>query len=68
MHLLSTIERHLRLSGTPASRFGRDAVGDPQFVADLRRGREPREATIKRVAEYLAKRGGGADVSSASER
>ncbi|MET0377173.1 MAG: hypothetical protein ABW128_23305 [Rhizorhabdus sp.] len=54
MHLLSTIERYLRESGVPASRFGRDAMGDPGFVAALRRGREPRDETIRRVAFYLA--------------
>lgn len=54
MHLLSTIERYLRESGTPASRFGREAMGDPGFVASLRRGREPRDTTTKRVAAYLA--------------
>jgi len=56
MHLLSTIERYLRESRIPASRFGRDAMGDPGFVAALRRGREPRDATVKRVAAYLAVR------------
>lgn len=54
MHLLSTIERYLRTSGVAPSRFGRDAVGDPQFVASLRRGREPRENTVRRVTDYLA--------------
>ncbi len=53
MHLLSTIERYLRRSGVPASRFGRDALGDPGFVHALRRGREPREATVRRVIAYL---------------
>lgn len=53
MHLLSTIERYLRESGVPASRFGREAMGDPGFVASLRRGREPRETTIKRVSAFL---------------
>lgn len=56
MHLLSTIERYLRESGVTASRFGRDAVGDPCFVTMLRRGREPRDATVKRVAAYLTER------------
>lgn len=54
MHLLSTVERYLRESGVAASRFGREAVGDPGFVAALRRGREPRDRTIHRVAAYLA--------------
>lgn len=53
MHLLSTIERYLRASGVTPTRFGIDAMGDPGFVASLRRGREPRETTIRRVAAYL---------------
>lgn len=53
MHLLSMIERYLRESGIPASRFGRDAMGDPGFVANLRRGREPRDGTIRRVQAYI---------------
>jgi hypothetical protein len=53
MYLLRRIERHLRQSGTPATRFGRDAVHDPRFVFDLRNGREPRPHTESRVAHYL---------------
>lgn len=55
MHLLSSIEKFLRKSGTPPTRFGREAVGDPRFVLDLRNGREPRAATISRVSDYLAR-------------
>jgi len=54
MHLLSVIEKHLRRSGTPPTRFGRDVVGDPRFVLDLRNGRQPRERTVLRVCAYLA--------------
>ncbi|WP_380875155.1 hypothetical protein ACFB49_03570 [Sphingomonas sp. DBB INV C78] len=54
MHLLSVIERHLRRSRTPATRFGREAVNDPRFVLDLRNGREPRASTQARVLAYLA--------------
>jgi hypothetical protein len=53
VHLLSTIEAYLRRSGVTASRFGRDVLGDPGFVHALRRGREPRAATVRRVAAYL---------------
>lgn len=53
MHLLSTIERYLRDTGTTPSRFGRDAMGDPGFVASLRRGREPRDTTVRRVAAHI---------------
>ena len=54
MHLLSMIEKHLRKTGTPATRFGREAVRDPRFVLDLRNGREPRGSTIHRVCTYIA--------------
>ncbi|OHT19067.1 hypothetical protein BHE75_01049 [Sphingomonas haloaromaticamans] len=54
MHLLSTIERHLRRNRVPPTRFGREAVNDPRFVLDLRRGREPRAATRDRVLAYIA--------------
>ena len=53
MHLLSRVERYLRKSATPPTRFGREAVGDPRFVFDLRNGREPRTRTVKRVAAFL---------------
>jgi len=53
VHLLAMIERYLRESGIPASRFGRDAMGDPGFVATLRRGRQPRDRTIERVSAYI---------------
>jgi hypothetical protein len=53
MYLLRAIEHHLRRTGTPPTRFGRDAVGDPRFVIDLRNGREPRAHTEQRVRSYL---------------
>ncbi len=53
-HLLTKIERHLRVTATPPSRFGREAARDPRFVFDLRRGREPREATVRRVLSFMA--------------
>ncbi|HWH22646.1 MAG TPA: hypothetical protein VNT25_05060 [Allosphingosinicella sp.] len=53
MNLLRRIERHLRTSGTPPTRFGREAVCDPRFVFDLRMGREPRSCTARRVLAYL---------------
>jgi hypothetical protein len=54
VHLLSTIERYLRQNGVTATRFGREVLGDPGFVHALRRGREPRDATVRRVTAYLA--------------
>ena len=55
MHLLTQVERHLRRSGTPPTRFGRDCMRDPQFVFDLRRGREPGAEVSARVADYIEK-------------
>ena len=51
--LLRQIERYIRESGMPPTRFGREAVGDPRFVHDLRLGREPRPKTAARVVAWL---------------
>lgn len=51
--LLHTVEQHIRATRTPPTRFGRESVGDPRFVFDLREGREPRRATVERVMRYL---------------
>lgn len=53
MHLLREVEKFLNRSQTAPTRFGRDAVGDPRFVFDLRRGREPRATTVERVRAFL---------------
>ena len=53
MYLLREVEKFLRRSEIAPARFGRDAVGDPRFVFDLRNGRNPRPDTIERVRAYL---------------
>ena len=53
VHLLRDVEKFLRYSNTPAARFGREAMGDPRFVFDLRKGREPRARTVERVRAFL---------------
>jgi hypothetical protein len=55
MHLHTMIEKYLRHSGTPPTRFGREAVGDPRFVLDLRNGGEPREITAQKVVAYMTR-------------
>lgn len=55
MSLLPVVERHLRAHSVPPSRFGRLVAGDPRFVFDLRRGREPRAATRDRVLAHIAR-------------
>jgi hypothetical protein len=53
VHLLREVEKFLRRSDIAPTRFGREAVGDPRFVFDLRNGRDPRPRTIERVLAYL---------------
>lgn len=53
VHLLRTVEKYLRESDTAPTRFGREVVGDPRFVFDLRKGRDPRPRTIMRVLAYM---------------
>ena len=51
--LIRRIDAFLRSTRTAPTRFGRDAVGDPNFVLNLRDGREPRASTVRRVTRYL---------------
>lgn len=53
VHLLTEVEKYLRISKIPAARFGREVMRDPRFVFDLRNGREPRDRTINRVRAFL---------------
>ena len=53
MYLLREVENFLRNSDVPPTRFGREAMGDPRFVFDLRNGREPRPATVARIRRFL---------------
>ena len=53
MSLLIEIDRYLRRTGMPATKFGRLAVRDPRLVGDLRRGRQPRPYTVARVRALL---------------
>lgn len=52
--LIRKIERFLRETGMPPSVFGREAMRDPRFVADLRRGREPGGKTEARVEHFMS--------------
>ncbi len=51
--LLARIEAYLRKTGTPPTRFGRDAVRDPRLVHDLRRGRTASDRMAERVTAYI---------------
>ncbi|PZU58842.1 MAG: hypothetical protein DI547_08680 [Sphingobium sp.] len=51
--LLRTIERFLKETGMPPTRFGRAAVRDPRLVLDMRNGREPGERMTRRVEHFM---------------
>ncbi len=51
--LISRIERFLRQTGMPWTKFGRLAAHDPRFVEDLRNGRVPRESTEQKIEHFM---------------
>ena len=54
--LLECIERYLRETGTAPAVFGREVMRDPNFVFDLRDGRDYRRTTAEKVMDYISKR------------
>ncbi len=54
MELLADIQRFLQRSGMPPTSFGRDALGDPRFVFDLRKGRQPGAKVSARAYAFIA--------------
>ncbi|MBV1687998.1 hypothetical protein KRR38_10000 [Novosphingobium sp. G106] len=52
--LLRQIEKFLRETGMPWTKFGRLAAHDPRFVEDLRNGRTPRPQTEARIVRFIA--------------
>lgn len=51
--LLLRIEQHLRRHRMTPTRFGRESIGDPNLVEQLRCGRELRTATAQKIIDYL---------------
>lgn len=49
------IERFLKRTEMPPTRFGRLAARDPRLVFDLRNGREPRPRMVARIEAFLAR-------------
>lgn len=54
LELLAEIDAHCAANGLTRSEFGTKALGDPSFVFDLEKGRDPRGRTIRRVKEFIA--------------
>ena len=52
--LIRRIEKFLRDTGMPWTKFGRLAAHDPRFVEDLRNGRMPRPETERRIDSFIA--------------
>ncbi len=63
MTLLRQIEAYLRATGIAPARFGREAMGDPRFVFDLRKGRTPRPETEARIGAWIARRPAGREAA-----
>jgi hypothetical protein len=53
MNIEVEIERFLRRTGMPPTRFGRAAAGDPRLVFDMRLGREIRPRLAARVRTFM---------------
>ena len=53
MHLMRRIERFLEQADMKPTRCGREAVGDPRLISDMKNGRELRDATIARIQAWL---------------
>jgi hypothetical protein len=60
MAVLRKIQKFLKVSGMPQTRFGRLAVNDPRLVGDLRNGREPGDRMVRRIESFLAAQEGDA--------
>ena len=53
MHLKRRIQLFMEREGMAPTRFGREAVGDPRLIFDMRNGRELRNSTIARIQAWL---------------
>ncbi|HZT90342.1 MAG TPA: hypothetical protein VFA12_20545 [Stellaceae bacterium] len=53
--LIAEVEAFLYTHRMTPTAFGRDALGDPTFVFEIREGRECRRSTVKRAREQMAR-------------
>jgi hypothetical protein len=53
MHVGREVERFLRRTGMPPTKFGRLAVNDPRLVFDLRNGRELGDSIVARILAFI---------------
>jgi hypothetical protein len=53
MHINRLVERFLRETDLPPTKFGRLSVRDPRLVFDMRNGREIGEPVAVRLREFM---------------
>ena len=53
LYLMRRIELFLKQSRMPPTRFGRETLGDPRLVRDMKNGRELRDTTAARILAWL---------------
>ena len=63
-HFHSTVEEFLDRTGFKPTEFGRQSVGDPSLVLNLRRGRSPTLATADRILAFIRENDCMADRSA----
>lgn len=51
---LAEVDAFLSRTGMDPTRFGRQALNDPNFVFSVRKGRSPSLRTIDRVRQFMA--------------
>ena len=49
----STVDEFLERTGFKPTEFGRQSVGDPSLILNLRRGRSPTLATADRILAFI---------------
>ena len=66
----ATVEEFLERTGFKTTELGRQAVGDPSLVLNLRRGRSPMLATADRILAFIEKcdRANGKRVATGKKR
>lgn len=53
MRLMRRIQHFLEQAEMTPTRFGREAVGDPRLISDMKNGRQLRDSTIARIQAWL---------------
>lgn len=52
---VNDVDAYLQASQLTPTAFGSKAAGDPNFVFELKNGREPRRSTIAKVREFMSR-------------